>query len=59
MKKLSVVLGLVILPFVANADDIDLEGKDLSHIIGGFCFAASKDDNPNGFVVYFDDIIYE
>lgn len=38
---------------------IDLDGKDLSHIIGGFCFAASKDDNPNGFVIYFDDIIYE
>ena len=38
---------------------IDLAGKDLSYIIGGFCFAASKDDNPNGFVIYLDDIIYE
>ncbi len=38
---------------------IELDGKYLSHIIGGFCFAASKDDNPNGFVIYFDDIIYE
>ena len=38
---------------------IDLKDKDLSHIIGGFCWAASKDDNPNGFVLYLDDIIYE
>ncbi|MDD3052924.1 MAG: hypothetical protein WCS83_02030 [Endomicrobiia bacterium] len=38
---------------------IDLTGKDLSHIIGGFCFAASKDDNPNGFILYIDDVIFE
>ena len=38
---------------------IDLTGKDLSHIIGGFCFAASKDDNPNGFIIYIDDVIFE
>ena len=38
---------------------IDLKDKDLSHIIGGFCWAASKDDNPNGFVMFLDDIIYE
>lgn len=39
--------------------EIDLEGKDLSHIIGGFCFAASADENPDGFVIYLDDIRYE
>ncbi len=38
---------------------IDLKNKDLTHVIGGFCWAASKDDNPNGFVVYLDDVIYE
>ncbi|MDD5658368.1 MAG: hypothetical protein PHF00_14045 [Elusimicrobia bacterium] len=38
---------------------IDLKGKDLSHIIGGFCWSASKDDNPNGFTIYLDDIVYE
>jgi hypothetical protein len=38
---------------------IDLRDKDMSHVIGGFCWAASKDDNPNGFVMYLDDIIYE
>lgn len=39
--------------------EIDLKGKDLSHIIGGFCFSANGDDNPDGFIIYFDDIKYE
>jgi len=38
---------------------IDLTGKDLSYISGGFCFAASATDNPDGFTIYFDDIYYE
>jgi hypothetical protein len=38
---------------------IDLKDKDLSNVIGGFCWSASKDDNPDGFVVYLDDIVYE
>lgn len=39
--------------------EIDLTGKDLSHIIGGFCLSANADDNPDGFVIYLDDIKYE
>ncbi|NQT90346.1 MAG: hypothetical protein HQ558_03735 [Candidatus Omnitrophica bacterium] len=39
--------------------EIDLRGKDLSHIIGGFCLSASSDDNPDGFIIYLDDISYE
>jgi hypothetical protein len=39
--------------------EIDLRGKELSHIIGGFCLSANAEDNPNGFVVYLDDIKYE
>jgi hypothetical protein len=39
--------------------EIDLSGKDLSHIIGGFCFSANMDDNPDGFTIYLDDIMYE
>jgi len=38
---------------------IDLTGKDLTNIIGGFCFSASRDDNPEGFTIYVDDIVYE
>jgi len=38
---------------------IDLEGRDLSSIIGGFAWAANLDHNPNGMVFYLDDIRYE
>jgi hypothetical protein len=38
---------------------IDLTGKDLSHIIGAFCLSASADDNPNGFTIYLDDVIFQ
>jgi hypothetical protein len=38
---------------------IDLDGKDLSNIAGGFCFSASKEDNPKGFDIYLDDMRIE
>jgi hypothetical protein len=38
---------------------IDLEGVDLSYISGGFVWSSNRLDNPDGFVVYLDDIIYE
>ncbi|MDD5132627.1 MAG: hypothetical protein PHH44_08215 [bacterium] len=38
---------------------IDLAGKDLSRIAGGFCWAASADENPDGFAIYLDDIMFE
>ena|SRR5580765_2053177 len=38
---------------------IDLKDKDLSKIIGGFCWSASRDDNPEGFTIYFDEIRFE
>jgi hypothetical protein len=36
--------------------EIDLTGKDLSSIIGGFAWVASANDNPNGVTFYLDDI---
>ena len=40
--------------------EIDLRGKDLSHIIGGFCWATNIDVNdPEGIVFYIDEIKYE
>ncbi len=40
--------------------EIDLRGKDLSYIIGGFCWATNIDvNNPNGIVFYLDEIRYE
>ena len=38
---------------------IDLGGKDISYISGGFCWAANIDVNPNGCTFYLDDIVYE
>ena len=38
---------------------IDLTGKDLSHVIGGFVWSTNIDVNPEGLVFYLDDIKYE
>ncbi len=38
---------------------IDLTGKDLSYIIGGFCWATNADVNPDGATFYLDEIRYE
>ena len=38
---------------------IDLKGKDLSYIIGGFCWATNADVNPEGATFYLDEIKYE
>ena len=50
-------------PIVLTTDwqqfTIDLEGKDLSSISGGFCWATNLDVNPEGATFYFDDIRYE
>lgn len=40
--------------------EIDLRGRDLSYIIGGFCWATNIDVNdPEGIVFYLDEIQYE
>ncbi|MCB4790604.1 MAG: hypothetical protein LHV68_01835 [Elusimicrobia bacterium] len=31
---------------------------NLKRLAGGFCFAASQKDNPQGFVIYLDNIVY-
>ena len=36
--------------------EINLEGLDLSSVIGGFAWVASAKDNPNGVTFYLDDI---
>jgi hypothetical protein len=38
---------------------IDLADADLTKIIGGFCWATSKDNNQDGFVIYLDEIKFE
>lgn len=36
---------------------IDLSGKELSHVIGGFCWVSNKDKCPEGCIFYLDDIV--
>lgn len=51
--------GVVILSDSWQQYTIDLTGKDLSHIIGGFAWATTKSRNPYGCTIYLDDIRYE
>jgi hypothetical protein len=38
---------------------IDLTGKDLRYVLGGFGWVAATDVNPAGVVIFLDDIQYE
>jgi hypothetical protein len=38
---------------------IDLKGKDMSYVIGGFVWAGNLDNNPEGATFYLDEIKYE
>jgi hypothetical protein len=38
---------------------LDLSGRDLSHIIGGFVWVTNKASNPGGATIYLDDIRFE
>ena len=52
-------IGPVVLTTEWQQFTIDLEGKDLSSISGGFCWATNLDVNPEGATFYLDDIKYE
>ena len=55
----SAVIGPVILTPEWKEYTIDLRGKDLSSISGGFAWSAKEEVNPNGCTFYLDDIQYE
>ena len=52
-------IGPVILTPEWRQYSIDLRGKDLSYISGGFSWATNVDVNPNGCTFYLDNIQYE
>lgn len=52
-------MGPVVLTKDWKKYTIDLADKNLSNIVGGFCWSASRDDNPNGFTLYLDNIQFE
>jgi hypothetical protein len=55
----SAVIGPVILNKEWTKYTIDLKGRDMSYIIGGFCWSANIDNNPEGAVFYLDEIKFE
>jgi len=52
-------IGPVILNKEWTQYTIDLKGKDMSYIIGGFCWATNVDVNPDGVTFYLDELKYE
>jgi len=55
----SAMIGPVVLTNEWKQYTIDLKGKDLSYIIGGFSWSTNSDVNPEGAVFYLDEIMYE
>src|SRR5205823_5926318 len=54
-----VTMGPIKLTKEWNEYTIDLTGRDLRHIIGGFAFFLRKYDNPAGATLYLDDIAFD
>ncbi len=52
-------IGPIVLTKEWTQYTIDLKGKDLSYMIGGFCWATNVDVNPEGATFYLDEIKYE
>ena len=55
----TAVIGPVLLTNEWREYTIDLRGKDLSYISGGFCWVTNVDVNPGTCVFYLDQIRYE
>lgn len=55
----STGIGPIVLTKEWKKYTIDLEGMDTSYISGGFCWSASKMDNPEGLTFYLDEVKYE
>jgi len=52
-------IGPVILTPQWKQYTIDLRGKDLSYVSGGFCFTTNAEVNPENCIFYLDDLRYE
>jgi len=53
------VIGPAILNKEWTQYTIDLKGKDMSYIFGGFAWSANVDNNPEGATFYLDEIKFE
>jgi hypothetical protein len=52
-------IGPIILNKVWTQYTVDLRGKDMSYINGGFCWSTNIDVNPEGVTFYLDEMKYE
>ncbi|MFH1281819.1 MAG: hypothetical protein ABIH91_03790, partial [Candidatus Omnitrophota bacterium] len=55
----SATIGPVLLNKEWTQYTIDLKGKDMSYIIGGFTWSINVDNNPQGATFYLDEIKFE
>lgn len=55
----SATIGPVLLNKEWTQYTIDLKGKDMSYVIGGFAWSANADNNPEGATFYLDEIKFE
>ncbi|MEM2878241.1 MAG: PKD domain-containing protein [Candidatus Hadarchaeales archaeon] len=55
----AVSTGVIVLSDNWRQYTINLSGKDLSNVIGGFCWVTNSTSNPGGATIYLDDIFYE
>jgi len=55
----TAVIGPVILTNEWRQYTMDLRGKDLSYISGGFSWSTNVDVNPDGCTLFLDRIVYE
>jgi hypothetical protein len=59
LDSLSSIKSFVTLTNQWTQYNIDIRGRDLTYVVGGFGWVASASNNPNGAVFYLDDIEYE
>lgn len=55
----AISTGVVTLTKTWRKYTLDLTGKNLKRVVGGFVWVASRADNPGGATIYLDDIRYE
>jgi hypothetical protein len=55
----AISTGVITLSKEWRQYSINLNDKDLSHVIGGFCWVTNIIGNPRGCTIYLDDIRYE
>ena len=51
----EVTTGVITLTQAWQRIEIDLRGKKLTHVVGGFCWVSSIVQNPSGATIYLDD----